>query len=172
MKRGLFLSLILFVVSVTSFSSIVAAQGPPRPDPRAEVVRAYLALDEAQFRSLLTLLQSRAEAIEPLVRAVAEQERELARLLRSPNPEPSAIGSVVITLRGTRQQIEAAEDTFRNGFRGILNEAQIRKLAGLERFIENQQAAPAFLTLGLIEVNLAPEPRRTIQKSLGLDLMK
>ncbi|MBI3952007.1 MAG: periplasmic heavy metal sensor [Acidobacteria bacterium] len=169
MKRALFWVLILVVVSVGSFNLVWAAQGPPRPDPRVETVRAYLRLDDQQFRSFLTLLQTRAETIEPLLRTLGEQERQLARLLRDPNAEPAAIGSVVIVIRNTRGQIEAAEDVFRKGFLDILNEDQKRKLTGLERFIENQRAAPAFLSLGLIEVDLGPEPQRTIQKSLGLD---
>ena len=181
MKRGLFSILIL--VSLLSLNPIWAAplrvsqdkdtaQAPPRPDPRVEVVRAYLRLSDEQFRSLLTLLRTRAETIEPMLRTLGEQERQLARLLREPSPEPAAIGSVVITIRGTRAQIEAAEDTFRNGFLDILTDEQKRKLDDLEGFIENQRAAPAFLSLGLIEVDLGAGPRQTIRRSLGLDLRK
>jgi Spy/CpxP family protein refolding chaperone len=177
MKRSLFSISMLFLVSLLSLKPIWAqaqepAQGPPRPDPRIEVVRTYLGLSDEQFRSLLTLLRTRAETIEPLLRTLVEQERELARLLRSPDPEPAAIGSVVITIRGTRAQIEAAEDTFRNGFLDILTDEQKRKLDDLEEFIENQRAAPAFLSLGLIEVDLGAGPRQTIRRSLGLNLRK
>jgi hypothetical protein len=183
MKKGLFLALIVVLISMSGSSSLWArpldlspdaslAQAPPPPDPRAEVVRAYLGLSDDQFRSLLTLLMTRAQTIEPLIRTLADQERHLAQLLQSPSPDPASVGSLVITIRGTRTQIATAEDTFRNGFMDILTDDQKHKLTGLEHFIENQQAAPAFLSLGLVEVNLAPEPQRTIRHSLGLDIMK
>lgn len=181
MKRGLFLVLIFIVVIAPNFNSVGAASlpmwqdqttaqpSPPPPDPRLGVVTAYLQLNEDQVRSLLVLLRTRSEAVEPLQRALHEQEGQLARLLQAPDPEPAAIGSIVITIRGTRAQIEAAEDTFRSGFMDILDNHQQRKLVGLEQFIESDRAAPAFLSLGLIEVDLRPEPLSTIGKALGLD---
>ncbi|GEM_PF-1459508 len=179
-RKALFV-LILLVTSLGSVHTAVAlpdqpsqdqpsAQPSPPPDRRAAVVRAFLRLNDDQFESFLRLLRARAETIDPLRRAWAEQTRELGRLLRAPDPDPIAVGSVVLTIRSTRQQIADAEDTFRSGFMDILTEEQRRRLAGLERFIENRLAAPAFLSLGLIDVGFGPEPRRTIMKALGLDL--
>jgi len=147
-----------------------AAQTPPPPDSRVEIVRLYLGLTPSQTERLIALLRTREETLAPLLRALAAQSAELSRLLQAPSPDPVAVGSVVIALRGTRAQIENVQDTFRNGFLNLLTEAQKRRLAGLEQFVENQQAAPAFLSLGLVEVDLGPEPRRTIRRALGLDL--
>lgn len=167
MKRKLFSSLILLVTSLLSFNLAWAQQPEPRPDPRVQMVQAYLDLSEQQTRRLQGLLRSRSETVDPLIRTLAEQEQELARLLRMANPDPIAVGTVVITIRGTRRQIENAQDTFRNGFEDLLTEEQERKLAGLERYVENERAAPAFLSLGLIEVELGPEPQQTLRKALG-----
>ncbi len=169
---GLFLLLTLIGSGrfYTSAQGQEAAQTPSPPDPRVEVVRLYLDLTPSQTERLIALLRTREETLAPLLRALAAQSAELSRLLQAPSPDPVAVGSVVIALRGTRAQIENVQDTFRNGFFSLLTEAQKRRLAGLERFVEDQQAAPAFLSLGLVEVDLGPEPRRTIRKVLGLDL--
>jgi len=135
-----------------------------------EIVRLYLELTPAQTERLIALLRTREETLAPLLRTLAAQSVELSRLLQAPRPDPVAVGSVVIALRGTRAQIENVQDTFRDGFLNLLTEVQKRRLASLEQFAENQQAAPAFLSLGLLEADLSPEPRRTIRRALGLDL--
>ncbi|MCS6817083.1 MAG: periplasmic heavy metal sensor [Blastocatellia bacterium] len=169
---GLFILLMLAISGRFSANAQdqEAAQGSSPPDPRVEVVRTYLSLTPSQTERLTALLRTREETLAPLLRALAAQSAELSRLLQAPSPDPVAVGSVVIALRGTRAQIENVQDTFRNGFLALLTEAQKRRLAGLEQFVENQQAAPAFLSLGLLDVDLSPEPRRTIRKALGLDL--
>jgi hypothetical protein len=182
MKRAIFFVFVLAVISFMSATTTLAspqgdngasvAQQPPPPDPRIEIVKAYLALDDTQTGRLATLLRARTETIDPLRRALAQQEQELARLLRAATPDPTVVGSVVITIRGMRGQIETAQDTFRNGFEDLLTERQKRKLDGLEQYIENERAAPAFLGLGLVEVDLGPEPARTLRRALGRRLVR
>lgn len=135
-------------------------EGPNGPGPNAprpkEVVTRFLALSADQVTAWETLLTALETTVRPLVQQIVANDRQLAELLKQPNPDPAAIGNLILANRALREQIRGAQETYVTGFEALLTQEQKDKLAFIRRAERAQPIIPAFKVLGLLP---PPEPQ-------------
>lgn len=137
-----------------------AGEGPNGPAPAAprpkEVVTRFLALTPEQVAGWEALLTTLESTVKPLLQHIAANERQLAELLKQPNPDPAAIGNLILANRALREEIRAAQETYVTGFEALLTQEQKDKLGFIRRAERAQPIIPAFKVLGLLP---PPEPQ-------------
>ncbi|MCU0291186.1 MAG: periplasmic heavy metal sensor [Thermoanaerobaculaceae bacterium] len=129
--------------------------GPQAVRPK-EVVTRFLALTPEQVTAWDTLLTALETTVKPLAQQIVANDRALAELLKQPNPDPAAIGTLILANRALREQIRGAQDTYVTAFEALLTQEQKDKLAFIRRAERAQPIIPAFKVLGLLP---PPEPQ-------------
>jgi len=61
---------------------------------------------ERQLQAWAFVVRASVEVIQALIDEIGERERALERWLRSPRPDPAAIGTLVLQIRARRLEIE------------------------------------------------------------------
>jgi len=98
------LSLLLAVATLLAFGLV--ATGQTRA-PRIAKLKTYLALTDAQVTEIRSLLKKQQEAAFPLRQQIRNTNQELRTALDTPEPNPQAIGQLVIARRDLRKQMRA-----------------------------------------------------------------
>jgi len=98
------LSLLLAVATLLAFGLV--ATGQTRA-PRIAKLKTYLALTDAQVTEIRSLLKKHQEAAFPLRQQIRNTNQELRTALDTPEPNPQAIGQLVIARRDLRKQMRA-----------------------------------------------------------------
>jgi len=141
---------VLLSLMMVALAAPVVAQDVPCNVARAhEAVAGFLALTSDQVGAWDALLQARRDTVEPLRQQLRDVEQQLAALLGEPDPDPAAVGAMVITGHGLRVQIRDAENVYVSGFEGILTEEQMQKLHFIRGANRVQRLIPAFRLFGL-----------------------
>jgi Spy/CpxP family protein refolding chaperone len=132
--------------------------------PRAhEVVVKFLDLTAEQEAAWDALLGTRKAAVEPPREELEAVEKELHALLQSENPEPAAVGALVLEAKALREQIAAANQAYVEGFEAMLTHPQLDRLQFLRRAERAQPLFPAFRLFGLLPLQFGgpgPGPLR------------
>ncbi len=115
-----------------------------------EAVIKFLGLASDQVASWDALLAARKVAVEPLQEVLQATEKELQGLLQADNPDPAAVGKLVLKAKELREQIGAAHKAYVEGFEAMLTAEQKNKLAFLRRAERAAPLVPAFRLFGLL----------------------
>ncbi len=147
MKRHLGLAL---AFAFTAFP-LWAQQSDELPFPHArEVVARFLELSPeqvAQWEGLLTTLR---DTVAPLREQVRNLEGQLAELLEQENPDPAAVGAMVIQIKGVNEAIAQAHREYVNGFEAMLDREQTTKLRFIRQAERVMPVIPAFKAVQLV----------------------
>ncbi len=144
MRKAL-LALVVLALAVPA----LADDGPLAVRAKAEVV-GFLALTPDQVAQWDTLLATREQTIPPLRTQLQGIEDQLKALLAEPNPDPAAVGDLVLQAKGVRDQIKAAKGAYLDGFGAMLGPDQQAKLAFMRRADQARPLIPAFRAFGLV----------------------
>ncbi|MEN6606692.1 MAG: periplasmic heavy metal sensor [Bryobacteraceae bacterium] len=151
---------VLLLLSV----SVMFAQGPmPPPDepmdpvgdmiggpmgapehkgaPAAGEIKAYLNLDQAQIDKLNQIQKEAREGRQGALRKMQDMQRALRDALEAANPDPAAVGKLVIDLRASHKQMREGREQLHKQAIAVLREDQRAKLAELETAVEKLQPA-------------------------------
>ena len=123
----------------------LAAEEPP---PLA-IVQGVLQLTPDQITALERLVETRRATVEPLAREAMQLQQSLAEALQSESPDPVAVGTAVLAIRGTERQIEAHRSQFVQNFQTLLNAEQKSRLEHIRGIAGALRAASALQALGL-----------------------
>jgi Spy/CpxP family protein refolding chaperone len=127
--------------------------------PRAKAaVTQFLALTADQVASWETLIATREDAVGPLRDQLKSTEDELKELLNGDDPDPNAVGTLVISGKTLRDGIQAARQTYLEGFEAMLTQDQKVKLGAVRRAARLAPLVPAFGVVGLLVPAPQPEP--------------
>ena len=169
MKRTLLVAAVVLALAVPALAQQGQGQGrgPVAGTPMAGVpagdadgsraraaVIEFLGLTEEQVAAWDALLETRKATVEPLREQLQAVEEDLAELLQGENPDPAAVGTLVLQARALREQIAAANQAYLDGFEALLTPEQATRLTLLRRAERAQPLFPAFRLFGL----LPPEP--------------
>ena len=141
----------LLIPSVMLLSAAIASaqQERPRGNP-IEIVARFLDLSQAQVDQLKDLIEKRKAETAPIRENLREQSRSLRELMKSPAPNPTAVGESYIKIRDLRQQLREGQDAFMDSFEKILSEDQKAKLKAVQRGNRLAPFLRAFRRLWLI----------------------
>ena len=113
-------------------------------------VAAFLELQEPQVEALVQLLIQRQLAVIPLALEIKQRKALLAELFQSGEPNPLAVGQLVIQIRLLHGAIAAVQVEFLTAFHDLLFPGQQEKLGAIHVAAALQPILPAFKGLGLI----------------------
>jgi Spy/CpxP family protein refolding chaperone len=176
MKRTLLVGAVVLALAVPALAQQGQGRGPRPEIPMAgqqaveldgsrarEVVIRFLELTPEQVAAWDTLLEARTAAVEPLREELQAVEEQLRELLQSENPDPAAIGTLVLQGKALREQIAAANQAYVEGFEAMLERPQLDRLEFLRRAERAEPLFPAFRLFGLLPLEFGgpgPGPLR------------
>lgn len=123
------------------FGAVVFAQAPD--------VKAVLNLSDSQIQSLVQLQQQKPAVLQPLVQHVQQDQQRLQQLL-SNNPDPAAVGQLVIEINAITHQIQQIAVNFQQQALSILQPEQRAQVPPLGEALRLSQAAQQAVGLGLL----------------------
>ena len=142
MKRAIF-ALLIVALAVP----VLAQQGPPRP---RDIVARFLELTPEQVTAWDGLLATLQGTIDPLKEQLRAVEQQLAEMLGGENPDPAAVGALVVQGRDLRKQMREAHEAYVAAFEELLTETQVSRLTFIRRAARVEPIIPAFRLFGLI----------------------
>lgn len=146
-KQGAWLILAVLLAVVPVWAQ--EAPDPSRARAKERVAR-YLELTSEQLGTWDELLATLRSTVEPLQQRLREVESQLAELLRQENPDPAAVGALVIEGRTLRAGIGQAMRDYVTGFEAMLTPEQMRKLQAIRLAERLQPLIPAFKAVHLV----------------------
>src|SRR5260370_40344409 len=118
------------------FLSLIAgaalfAQSPDAPQPPGiPDLKTFLNLGDNQIQALALLQTQQAQAIQPVVQQLGQQQQKLQQLLEG-TPDPAAVGQLVIGITALSRQIQQTLSTFHDQRGNVLGTGQNEKLPAL-----------------------------------------
>jgi uncharacterized membrane protein len=113
-------------------------------------LKAFLNLSDSQIQELVQLQQQKAQTLQPVVQQVAQAQQKLQQILASPNPDPAAVGQLVIAITALGQQVQHIAGSFQQQASNLLQSDQQTKLPPLQLALELHPAALQAVSLGLL----------------------
>jgi hypothetical protein len=126
------------------------AQDHPLADRAKNEVIQFLALTPDQVTTWDGLIATHQQTVPPLRTQLQAVEDQIKAALAQPNPDPAAVGALVIQGKGVRDQIQAANTAYESGFEGMLATDQLAKLVFLRKADKAEPLFPAFRFYRLI----------------------
>ncbi|HXO22506.1 MAG TPA: periplasmic heavy metal sensor [Thermoanaerobaculia bacterium] len=96
-----------------------------------------LHLTAAEVTTLNTLVTTARNTVKPLRTADQSLTQQIQALLKDPNPDPCAIGALVISRHDNYELIEAAFQQFDTDFSAILTPDQLTRYEALKAVLRN-----------------------------------
>jgi len=132
---------------------------PERPGagPRHEsteralsILSEYLGLTADQETQIKTILAEHRKAVRDKLSEVPTLEDNLQQLLESQNPDPAAVGDIVIRIHTIRNEARDSWAATAETIKGVLNPDQVAKLDSLTQSSEEVRVMRAARALGIL----------------------
>jgi Spy/CpxP family protein refolding chaperone len=88
--------------------------------------------------------------VEPLRQQLVEAEGALQELLAQTNPDPAAVGTLVLQIKQLRDAIAQAQEAYIQGFEALLTPEQLARLRLVRGAQRVMPLIPAFQALRLL----------------------
>lgn len=121
-------SAVVTLTLLVALGTVAAGQGRAA---RIARLKDYLALTDEQTVQITGLLKQHQEAVFPLRQQLRSKNQELRLALEATEPDPNAVGSLVIARSGLNKQLHASNAKLRNGIQSILTPEQKQKFQRL-----------------------------------------
>ncbi len=148
----------LLVVVAAALAVPALAQEGPIQQRGMEVVADFLHLTPAQVEQWQGLLETQEAALAPLREQLRDTERALGELLRGENPDPAAVGDLVLQGKQIKEQMGQVHRSYLEGFEGMLDAEQAQRLTAIRRAERLEPLFPAFRLFGLLPPPPPPGP--------------
>jgi Spy/CpxP family protein refolding chaperone len=132
-----FLALLLLSVTVHAQGHMhgrwaAAPDGAGMSGQHAAKLAAALNLTADQTASLQKLQQDQQAKMQPIFAQSRQLHQQLEQALAGDNPDPAAVGQLVISAHGLRAQMKAAHQEFETAFTALLTPDQAAKFAQIK----------------------------------------
>jgi hypothetical protein len=128
-------------------ASALTAQEPP---PAPALVAQFLGFSNSQTAQFQGLLQNLQSTIGPLQQQAGTAQHSLDQLANSDNPDPAALGTRLLAVRGVQKQVQAALDSYHKLFVSLLTPDQMQKVQAVAQARQLLPAVNAFAQLQLL----------------------
>jgi uncharacterized membrane protein len=136
-------SLLLMIL----YSPLARAEEIPAP---VIFVTNFLQLSEDQTRALITVIQTRDSALQPIAAKVRANQQALAKLLDSQAADAATAGQLLLEIRAGEQQAGSIARDAAASFEKTLTPEQVGRLQFLRQAAQVEPAIPAFKAVGLL----------------------
>lgn len=119
------------------------------PGKARQAIARFLQLTEEQMAQWEQLATTLRDTVAPLREQIAGLEGQLRELLSGANPDPAAVGALVIQIKGLREQVAAAHQAYVSGFEAMLSPEQLARYRVLVAFSQHPGLIPACHVVGL-----------------------
>lgn len=127
-----------------------AGEPPPIVEAAHNQVARFLQLSDEQIVSWDVIYQIHREAERPLQDEAAAVQAEIDALFAAGEPDPAALGELVIARRALGEALREVHLVYHEDFVALLDEAQARRLGFIARADEVEPIIPAFKLFELI----------------------
>jgi Spy/CpxP family protein refolding chaperone len=151
--------ILLTALACLSLSSAALAQAPPPPPggpnglPPTAVLKDYLGLTDDQATAFQALLDTRQQAVQAILPQLDVAQKALDDALKGTSPDPTQLGTLLLTVQGFKEQIRAADQAASVGFKALLTAEQQAKV---DQIVALQKALPALDAMQ--HLHLLPPP--------------
>ena len=121
--------IVLASALLLALSSAATAQGRVA---RIAKLKNYLALTDAQVADISSLLKKHQGAAFPLRQDLRARNHELRMALDTPEPNPNAVGQLVIARQSVNKQLRALNAKLRSDIAAVLTPEQREKFQQLK----------------------------------------
>lgn len=152
MKTRLFA--MLAVCSLLLSIPMVAQDGPTDQHwgRLLEAIKNILDLTDSQAEQLVDLRRSHLEQVHALRIQIRELQQQKADLLNSSDPNPAQVGAIVIQQRDLHQQVQAANQSYREAALVLLTLTQQETVAQIQEALRLAPQARPLAAFGLVQV--------------------
>jgi len=109
-------------------------------DRSLDTLKSTLNLSTSQATSIRQLAQSRRESMQSIREQARPKFEQLMTLLHQTNPDPAAVGRIVIDLKGIHEQARAKQADYEKQLTSLLNPAQQQIVNNLRNQAETFRA--------------------------------
>jgi uncharacterized membrane protein len=145
--RKTFLAAASLVLMILHSPAARADDGLPPP---VVFVTNFLQLAPEQTMALITMIQARDAALQPVGRKIQADQEALGKLLDSPDADPVTAGRLLIEIRTLEKQAGAAAHDASAQFESVLTQDQRDRLQFVRQAAQVEPAIPAFKAVGLL----------------------
>jgi Tfp pilus assembly ATPase PilU len=126
-----------------------ADEAPPPPAP--VIVAQFLGFAPTQASQFQQLLQNLQAAVIGLQQQIGPRQQALDSLLNTPQPDPAAVGGLLLEIHALQQQIAQALQTYHQNFQALLTSGQMAKTQAVIQASQLLPAVAAFTQVRLID---------------------
>lgn len=147
---------IVLTAAVVLASSTLAAQRGPRNDRRRgggeqQTLKEALDLSDEQVSRIGGLQRANRDALREIFEEARENGGKLRSEMRKENPDPAAVGKLMVATQAAGKKAAAKRDELRGQAREVLTEEQASKLADMENDPRSRRAVGQARAMGLLE---------------------
>jgi len=147
MKKFLIAVIALCVVAPLAAQEM---EPPPIVEAAHNRVAGFLQLTDEQISDWDVIYQIHRDAERPLKDEIAEVQAEIDALFEAGDPDPAALGELMIERRYLGEALLEAHLVYHEAFVALLDESQVRRLRFIARADDVQKIIPAFKLFELI----------------------
>jgi uncharacterized membrane protein len=112
-------------------------------------VTNFLQLSEDQTSVLISMIQTRDAALQPIAMKLHTDREALGKLLESPAADAAAIGRLIIEIHASEKLVGDVARSAAASFEEILTDDQRHRLQFVRQAVQIEPAIPAFKAVGL-----------------------
>jgi len=161
---GLCLSLLLAGMPGQTPAPGTNPSQPATPSPPPAVVAAFLELSAAQVDQLQALLGPFLETLRKFEEQKQTRLQALPQLVNAPDPNPQAIGELVLQIHALEQQEAQAIQSFQQAFLSLLAPEQSQKVQAVAQAAQLVPVVDAFQALHLVGPPSPPPAAQSMQR--------
>ena len=119
--------------------------------PPIVFVTQFLQLSGDQTQALVTMIQTRDAALQPIAAKLHADQEALGALLESSSADPAAAGRLLIEIHAAEKQAGAVSHDAAASFEATLTPEQHDRLQFVRQAAQVAPALPAFQAVGLLQ---------------------
>lgn len=127
-----------------------AARADDGLPPPIVFASTFLQLSPDQTMALITMIQTRDAAMQPIAAKLHADQEALGKLLATPDADPAAAGRLVIEIRSLESQAGSIAHDAAVHFESVLTPEQQGRLQFVRQAAQVEPAIPVFKAVGLL----------------------
>ncbi len=139
-------------------AAVALAQTAPSQRAPVGAVKTFLSLSDQQVQQLVQLRRDERQALQPVRQQMKDKAQALQQLHQSANPDPTAVGQLVLDVQKLREQVRTVDGDYHKRALDILDATQREKVQNLQNAAQ-RMARTRRVVGGAAALNLLERPK-------------